>query len=100
MIATDNREDHPGLLLINSMMQANRVREAIRAFLVERKVTRFADYKLMVDFTMRQDEYTYQFCLRVFPRDSKTPVLTLWSETRDGLVADENLALLMVLYNS
>lgn len=106
----DHKEDHPGILLVNSMLQASKVRDAIRQFLLERKVVRFNDYRLMVDFTMNPDRFSYEFCLRVFPiktgpvfptaQDVKKPVLTLWSPSRDGLVANENMAMLLILYNS
>ena len=49
---------------------------------------------------MPDDLSIYAYCLRVYQAGSKVPLLTRYSETKDGLVADENMALLLVLYNS
>jgi len=94
------REDHPGLLLVNNMMEASKLRDALRRFLVEHKVRRLSEYRLMVDFSMRPDKFAYEYCLRVFPIHSKVPVLTLWSDNRQDMTSDEHMALLLVLFNS
>lgn len=94
------KEEHPGLLLINNMHTASKVRDAIKDMLRKLKPKRLNDYKVVVDFTMPVDQFIYAYNLRVYPVDSRTPVLSIWSETRDGLVSDENMAKLLILYNS
>lgn len=96
--------EHPGLNLTRNMMAASQIAATIRASLSERRVKRLREYRIVVDYAVMPDEPNdmriYSFCLRVFRHGSKISLLTVYSETKDGLVSDENMALLLVLYNS
>ena len=95
--------DNPALLLTNQMMAASKLRVAILTMLAKRKVRRYGDFRLMVDFTVMPDHNVYGYNLRVFEKNAKgknKPLISFWAETRDQLVNDENMLLLLMLYNS
>jgi hypothetical protein len=97
---TYKKEDHPGMLLMNNMHTASRMRDAITEMLRRKKVTRLNDFSLVVDFAMKPDEFTYEYNLRVYRKDKKgPPVLSFWAPTRDALVSDVNVVKLLILYN-
>ena len=99
-------EDHPGLLLTNNMMQASKLRDAIATMLGKRKVKRAKDFRMVVDFAIMPDRSspTYGFNLRLYSRnttrDGRKPILSIWGETREDIVTDENMLMLLMLYNS
>lgn len=101
--------DNPAMMLTNHMMQASKLRDAIKEMLRKRKVKRLKDFYLVVDFNVMPNDrdlsVVYGYNLRVFEMHANThvtrkPVLSIWAETRDTLVNDENMLLLLMLYNS
>lgn len=95
-------EDHPGILLINNMHQASKLRDAIRQYLKRMNVSRYDDFGIIVDFTMMHDEFKYAFNLRVYDVRSKKrdPILSIWADTRDELIDNATLGKLLFLFNS
>jgi len=95
-------ENHPSLLMVNAMVQAGTMRTALIHMLTQRKVKQLNAYRLVVDFTPRESTHDYAFSVRVYRTAGATrmPVLSYWANTRDEVLSEENLALLLVLYNS
>lgn len=90
----------PTFLLIQNMNQAEAARQAILRMLKDRQVKHLEEFTVRVEFVIKHNEFVYGYNLRVFPRNSTTPVINLWAETRDELLSDVNIITLLMLYNS
>lgn len=84
--------------MTKNIITANRIRDVIGTYLKDSKVLRLTDYFIAVDYMMVETQY--KFNLRVKTKKTGKTVLSLLGDTGEDLLSNQNLATLLLLYNS